>query len=203
MKTQIRLKHVLVFVRRHQMEQGFWVVLASQPTPPDRESDTRCILGDAPEDLQNKIVIAEPVGDNVEWSYRGASLAELLAFQTGGEWWNDVQFDGHRDLTLREIQAQLPWTIHYDSAFRESTMLHKHFGHALLHVMKAAGKLAAVVNRAEHAGDDFKPGSVDGYVADLVVCALRAANTCPNRIIDLQQAVEKRIESKNGVKLRR
>lgn len=56
-----------------------------------------------------------------------------------------------KDLTLRELQTQLPWTVHYHHDFRASPMSHKDFGHALLHVTKACGKLAAVVNDAEHA----------------------------------------------------
>ena len=108
-----------------------------------------------------------------------------------------------KDLTLRELQTQLPWTIHYHHDFRASPMAHKDFGHALLHVMKAAGKLAAAVNDAEHGGSEFLPEEIDPYVADLVVCALRMANTNPGRIIDLQRAVEDRIEGKNDVKLTR
>ncbi len=104
-----------------------------------------------------------------------------------------------KDLTIRELQTKLPWTVHYHRDFRSSPMTHKDFGHALLHIMKAAGKLAAVVNEAEHGGNDFNPDDVDKYVADMVVCALRMANTCPGHIIDLQQAVQDRIENKNGV----
>lgn len=103
--------------------------------------------------------------------------------------------------SLRELQANLPWTIHYHRDFRASPMAHKDFAHALLHVHKAAGKLAALVNDAEHAGCEFKPEQTDAYVADLVVCALRMANTCPGRVIDLQRAVIDRIEKKNDVKL--
>lgn len=106
-----------------------------------------------------------------------------------------------RDLTIRQFQTSLPWTIHYHRDFRNSPMSHKDFGHALLHVQKACGKLAAVVNDAEHGGSDFAQDEVDRYVADLVVCALRMANTCPGRIIDLQSAVQQRIETKNEVKL--
>lgn len=105
------------------------------------------------------------------------------------------------DRTIRELQTQLPWTIHYSRDFRASPMSHKDFGHALLHVAKACGKLAAVVNDAEHGGSEFKPDDVDRYVADLVVCALRMANTCPGRTIDLQRVVEDRIETKNQVRL--
>lgn len=61
------------------------------------------------------------------------------------------------DKTIRELQTSLPWTIHYARDFRASPMAHKDFGHALLHVQKAAGKLAALVNDAEHAGCEFKP----------------------------------------------
>jgi len=105
------------------------------------------------------------------------------------------------DFTLRELQTKLPWTIHYHRDFRASPMAHKDFAHALLHVQKACGKLAAVVNDAEHGGSEFTQDEVDRYVADLVVCALRMANTCPGRMIDLQKAVVDRIESKNGVTL--
>lgn len=105
------------------------------------------------------------------------------------------------DRTLRELQTTLPWTVHYHRDFRSSPMAHKDFGHALTHVFKAAGKLAALVNEAEHKGCEFKAEETDRYVADLVVCALRLANTCPGRTIDLQRAVQERIETKNGVKL--
>lgn len=106
-------------------------------------------------------------------------------------------------LTIRELQTQLPWTIHYHHDFRQSPMAHKDFAHALLHVFKAAGKLASVVNDAEHGGSEFKSDEVDRYIADLVVCALRMANTCPGRIIDLQREVEDRIENKNQAELKR
>lgn len=106
-----------------------------------------------------------------------------------------------KDLTIRELQSQLPWTVHYHRDFRASPMAHKDFAHSLTHVTKACGKLAAVVNDAEHGGSDFSQEKVDRYVADLVVCALRMATTCPGRQIDLQRAVEDRIENKNGVNL--
>ena len=109
----------------------------------------------------------------------------------------------NKDLTIRELQTQLPWTVHYHRDFRASPISHKDFAHALLHIQKAAGKLAAVVNDAEHGGSDFNPEEVDRYVADMVVCALRMANTCPNRTIDLQQEVEARIEIKNQAELKR
>jgi len=116
--------------------------------------------------------------------------------------WQPFVSTDHYALTLRELQAQLPWTTHYHRDFRANPQPHKDFQHAMLHVQKALGKLASVVNQAEHGGADFAaPLGVDPYVADLVVCALRMANTCPGRTIDLQRAVQDRINSKNEVKL--
>ena len=60
-----------------------------------------------------------------------------------------------------------------------------------------------MINDAEHGGSEFKPEEIDRYIADLVVCALRMANTCPDRIIDLETEVKKRIENKNNVNLER
>lgn len=106
------------------------------------------------------------------------------------------------DKTIREMQSGLPWTGHYHRDFRSTPMTHKDFAHGLLHIHKAGGKLATIVNDAEHGGVDWADPSVRNdvgkYVADMVVCALRMANTCPEGIIDLQRAVEDRITGKNN-----
>lgn len=102
---------------------------------------------------------------------------------------------------LRALQTNLPWSTHYHRDFRSNPQAHKDFGHALLHVHKAGGKLAAVIDDAEHKGSEFKPEEVDKYLADLVICALRMANTCPGRVIDLERIVIDRINEKNNVKL--
>ncbi len=44
-------------------------------------------------------------------------------------------------MTIKDLQVKLPWTTHYHKDFRSSPMTHKDFGHALLHIYKAAGKL--------------------------------------------------------------
>jgi hypothetical protein len=102
------------------------------------------------------------------------------------------------DKTIRELQSSLPWTAHYHRDFRATPMAHKDFAHALLHIHKAGGKIAAIIDDAEHGGHDFGYDEVSKYVADMVICALRMANTCPNGIIDLQRAVEDRIAGKNA-----
>lgn len=101
-------------------------------------------------------------------------------------------------MNLRELQEKLPWTVHYNRKFRASEVAHKDFQHALIHVIKASGKISSVINDAEHGGHDFNHESIAPYVADLVVCALRMANTSP-KPFDLESAVIERIEKKNGV----
>lgn len=112
-----------------------------------------------------------------------------------------------QDLTIRELQTNLPWTVRYSADFRATPMAHKDFAHALTHVHKAGGMLAALVDDMDHrkevADDPAIRESHAKYVADLVVCALRMANTFPGGVLDLQRAVEDRLESKNDVKLPR
>jgi len=103
-------------------------------------------------------------------------------------------------LTLSDIQVQLPWTIKYSRDFRSNPQSHKDFSHAITHVMKAVGKLSAIVDDMDHRREcEIQP---DKYIADLVVCALRLATTYPGRTIDLNSALIERIESKNGVTLK-
>lgn len=103
------------------------------------------------------------------------------------------------DLTIRELQTKLPWTVKYSSDFRANPQSHKDFAHALTHAIKAAGRIAEFVDDIDHRRESEL--QVDKYVADLVVCALRMANTHPGRMIDLQKAVQDRLETKNEVKL--
>ncbi len=109
------------------------------------------------------------------------------------------------DYTLRQFQTNLPWTIRYSTDFRATPMTHKDFAHTLHHVSKAAGKLHALADDMDHdravADDPKLREEYSKYIADLVVCALRLANTFPGGIVDLQQAVHDRIENKNSVKL--
>jgi len=110
-----------------------------------------------------------------------------------------------KEFTIRDFQTKLPWTIKYSRDFRSSPQTHKDFAHALHHVSKAAGKLHALADDMDHdrelAADNTLPERYGKYIADLVVCALRMANTFPGCQVDLQTAVLDRIETKNEVKL--
>ncbi len=151
-----------------------------------------------------------------EMGYTGDVLARRVSYLLLGEAWGlppgfvimSLEAPAPRrsmsgaDKSLRELQASLPWTAHYHRDFRATPMTHKDFGHALLHVHKAGGKLAAILDEAEHAGFDWasaeKRADVSKYVADLVICALRMATTCPDGQLDLQRIVEDRLTAKNN-----
>lgn len=116
---------------------------------------------------------------------------------------------------LRFLQLNLPWSPNYSVDFRSNPQSHKDFTHAVLHIVKAAGNLAAVSEDWDH----HRPGNtsdaftvtVDAIdlarqkatkaLADLVICAMRAASVLPGGSLDLAQAVVSRIETKNDVKL--
>ncbi|WP_061246650.1 hypothetical protein [Leptospira interrogans] len=107
-------------------------------------------------------------------------------------------------MTLKELQLNLPWTVKYSEDFRSTPLTHKDFSHALHHVSKAAGKLHGFADDMDHNKDlalSVQPEEYGKYIADLVICALRLANTFPGRMIDLEDQVIKRIENKNGVLL--
>lgn len=130
--------------------------------------------------------------------------------------------------TMPEVQAALPWALGYSPAFEAaksegagdfSTMEHLDFTHALLHVVKATGKLAAMSENADHGRresldyvtgtrtnsdlplTDFPHADVEKLTADLVICAMRLANVRPGGSFDLWAAVLRRIDDKNGTRL--
>lgn len=111
-------------------------------------------------------------------------------------------------MNLRKLQTRLPWTVRYSRDFRANPQSHKDFAHSLVHVQKALGYLAALVDDMDHDRDVADSAEnvrqkYEKYIADLVVCALRAANTFPGGVIDLERAVIDRLETKNGIKLER
>lgn len=91
-----------------------------------------------------------------------------------------------------QVHVKKTWTNEtYSKDFNEAAIKHKDFGHALTHIVKAAGKLAAIIEDADHDRDvEDNPGK---YLADLVICAARAANTLD---MSLQTLVLKRLAEK-------
>lgn len=104
--------------------------------------------------------------------------------------------------TLDDLQRMLPWTIKYSRDFRANPQEHKDFTHAHIHAMKALGKIAAIIDDYDHRRSSEESHRLPDYLADLVICALRMANTFPAPDpIPLGLAVVQRIESKNGTTL--
>jgi len=64
--------------------------------------------------------------------------------------------------------------------------------HALVHMMKALGKVASAMNDAEHEERALRSGEVDKYLADLVICAARLGGD----VVDLDEACALRIAEK-------
>jgi len=64
--------------------------------------------------------------------------------------------------------------------------------HALVHMMKAVGKIAAVQNDAEHERRGVQGDEVGKYLADLVICAARFG--CG--VVDLDEACAARLQEK-------
>ena len=69
--------------------------------------------------------------------------------------------------------------------------------HAILHAVKAAGKLAAILEAEGHVGKCDEPNWDDQpkYAADLVISAIRLADVCE---FDLETAVRQRQRQTNG-----
>ena len=91
-------------------------------------------------------------------------------------------------VTLQTVQNQI--NARWGSASYQDGVNQQ--SHAALHLMKALGKVAAMLEESEHKGPK-PPVDIRPQVADLVICAARVAQLLG---MDLQTAVEKRIEEK-------
>lgn len=67
-----------------------------------------------------------------------------------------------------------------------------HENHALVHMMKALGKVASAQNDAEHERRDPTAAEVERPLADLIICAVRYAHG----IVDLDAACVARLAEK-------
>ena len=107
-------------------------------------------------------------------------------------------------ISLSNIQDQLPWTIKYSKDFRANPQVHKDFSHALIHTIKASGKIAGYIDDLDHRSVNSIPANkLADYISDLVICAMRMANESPVGKFDLHAAVERRLETKNEIQLKR
>ena len=90
-------------------------------------------------------------------------------------------------MTLRWLQANLPWTIPYSDMFVASAYSMDRVAHDVMHVMKSLGRIAAECEGHDHGRDRKLYGEAFAKeVADLVICALHIAKL---EHFDLQDAV--------------
>lgn len=105
--------------------------------------------------------------------------------------------------TLAQIQKDLEktWTLEsYSEEFKAGKLPYRDFDHSLKHVMKATGKLVAIVEEADHGHESsFSTKKVSDYLADLIICAVRMASKHPYGEIDIESAVMARIREKADV----
>ena len=105
-------------------------------------------------------------------------------------------------MQIKDIQNQLPWTVPYSESYQEGAQSYSDMQHALIHIMKSAGILAGMIDKADHGEPvPFDAQIIKDRTSDFVMCAMRIANRCPVGAFDLEKAVIERIESVNGVKL--
>jgi hypothetical protein len=97
------------------------------------------------------------------------------------------------------------WTEEtYSQEFQARESMHKNFDHALKHVDKARSKLHMMCEEADHFDRPmtcFPREEAEKYLADLIISAVRAAETFPLGGVDLEKAVLLRLKAKMGIDL--
>lgn len=93
-------------------------------------------------------------------------------------------------MELKTLQKEVNdrWSLQLDNPCHHSADPH----HALLHITKAAGKLASALNDAEHEHRAIRADEIAKYLADVVICAARFAQDT----VDLATACNMRLAEK-------
>lgn len=98
--------------------------------------------------------------------------------------------------SLHDLQNEAAWGAHtYSDAFNADPRPHRDAAHAVLHIAKATGKLCGAIDNLDHA-EELDPRTVPKALADVVICALRVANTWPVGKIDVADAIDARLAEK-------
>lgn len=92
-------------------------------------------------------------------------------------------------MEIRKLQDE----VNARWASQDTNLCHRSdTNHALVHMMKALGKVASATNDAEHEKRALRADEVEKYLADLIICATRFANG----ITDLDAACAARLAEK-------
>jgi hypothetical protein len=107
-----------------------------------------------------------------------------------------------RHFTIAHLQKHLPWTLPYSHEFNRSQddEGHRFAAHDVMHILKSLGKVAAMCEDIDHGRILIaNRQNVADPIADLVICALHMAKTCPLGAFDLEAIVVEKLEKRNGV----
>jgi hypothetical protein len=103
-------------------------------------------------------------------------------------------------LTIEVAQSRQPWTVPYSPGFVAAAecLPHLHAEHAVLHAIKSLGRIADVLEAADHRAGTTSQGdeTIEAMSADLMTIALRLANLYG---FSLSAALQRRVFEKNGV----
>lgn len=113
---------------------------------------------------------------------------------------------GRGELTIRRAQKDQPWKLPYSPRFTREASGYRAvpaINHATLHLVKASGKIAAILEEFDHDPRDSGGRTLTDEQfarladasADVLASVLRIANVAS---IDLESALRKRAREKNG-----
>lgn len=88
-----------------------------------------------------------------------------------------------------DLNAKIPWSTDSYVELQKGDLAQSK--HAILHLIKATGRLAELIEPLDHKDGEKSPHApFEKYLADIVICAARIANLVP---IDLEAAVLTRL----------
>jgi len=113
--------------------------------------------------------------------------------------------EGETTMNLSEMQKEIEkrWgSSEYSKEFNARPDAQRDAHHAAIHLMKALGKISSELDDLDHQQEsDVAPAVLDvsnleNALADLIICAARVGSRWPGAKIDIDKAVQRRINTK-------
>lgn len=107
-------------------------------------------------------------------------------------------------MTIGELLENLPWGLNdYSELYDADKAPHRDYRHAAMHLAKAGGMLLVTPEEMDHDPTPPQENSAAHKdaakrLADVVIVAMRMANTHPTGKIDLAKAIEERLLGKKN-----
>lgn len=100
-------------------------------------------------------------------------------------------------MTLEELQKDIAkrWgSSSYGDEYNARTDSQRDAHHATLHITKSLGKIAGELDNLDHGG--CNSGTLEGALADIIICAAQVANRWPEGQINIEKIVLERMAAK-------